>query len=365
MSSLDNLVANCLREPLAAARAHAQRGGSVIGFFGAEIPVELIIAAGAFPLRLPSAVQSNTDAADSYLESSFMPEVRSIAEQYLQGAFDFVDSIILPRSNDSAQRLYYYLSELRTRRLHTAPIPLIYDSAKIPRDSSKLHSRAATRRLAAEIGSLADALPGAVERRNRRRRLFLSAAKLRRGGEAPGGAQLDRIFRAADFCDADAFDTAVDEWLPTAGRAKPEARIVLTGSAPPDERLHRAVEQAGGNIVAESDAHASSAVSQPAIPADGSFDAIADHYHALANSTRAFVDRSAAIRALAAEAAADGVIIWLIEEEDALIWDLPAVVSSLQARGVATLRLVRRRWDAGDGALEEIKSFTSALGGAT
>jgi benzoyl-CoA reductase/2-hydroxyglutaryl-CoA dehydratase subunit BcrC/BadD/HgdB len=364
MSALDNLVANGLREPLAAAQVHAQRGGRAIGFFGSEIPVELIIAAGAFPLRLPSAVQSNTDAADSYLESSFMPEVRSIAEQYLQGAFDFLDSIILPRSNDSAQRLYYYLSELHTQRLRRAPIPLIYDSAKIPRDSSKLHSRAATRRLAAELGTVADALPGAVEGRNRRRRLFFSAAKLRRGGGAPSGAQLDRIFRASDLCDADAFDTALSEWLPTAERFLPKARIVLAGSAPPDERLHRAVEQAGGNIVAESDAHASSAVSQPAIPADGSCDAIADHYYALANSTRAFVDRAAAIQNLAADAAADGVIIWLVEEEDALIWDLPAVMSALQARGVAALRLVRRRWDAGDGALEEIKSFTRALGGA-
>ena len=364
MSSLDTLVENCLREPLAAARAHAQRGGHVIGFFGSEIPVELIIAAGAFPLRLPSALQSDTGAADAYLESSFMPEVRSIAEQYLQGAFDFVDSIILPRSNDSAQRLYYYLSELHTRQLHTAPIPLIYDSAKILRDSSKFHTRAATRRLAAEIGTLAKELPGAVERRNRRRRLFFSAANMRRGAEAPGGAQLDRIFRAADLCDADTFDAALNEWLPTAECSSPKVRIVLTGSAPPDERLHRAVEQAGGNIVAESDAHASSAVSQPRIPADGSFDAIADHYYALANSTRAFVDRAAEIQTLAAEAAADGVIIWLIEEEDALIWDLPAVLSALQARGVATLRLVRRRWDAGDGALEEIKTFTRALGGA-
>jgi benzoyl-CoA reductase/2-hydroxyglutaryl-CoA dehydratase subunit BcrC/BadD/HgdB len=365
MSALDNLVANSLRDPLAAARAHAQRGGRVIGYFGSEIPVELIIAADAFPLRLPSAVQTQTTAADLYLESSFMPEVRSIAEQYLQGAFDFLDSIVLPRSNDSAQRLYYYLSELHTRRSSAAPLPLIYDSAKIPRDSSKIHSRAATRRLAAEIGTVAEALPAAVERRNRRRRLFSSAAKMRRGREAPGGAQWDRICRAADTCDGEAFDTALNEWLPSAGRAASRTRILLAGSAPPDERLHRAVEQAGGNIVAESDAHASSAVSQPAIAADGSFDAIADHYYALANSTRAFVDRASAIQTLAAEAAADGVIIWLIEEEDALIWDLPAVMSALQTRRVATLRLARRRWDLGDGALEEIKSFTHALEGAT
>jgi hypothetical protein len=61
--------------------------------------------------------------------------------------------------------------------------------------------------------------------------------------------------------------------------------------------------------------------------------------------------------------AADGVIIWLIEEEDALIWDLPVEMAALQARGTATLRLVRRCWDLRDGALEQVKSFAGGLEG--
>ena len=138
-------------------------------------------------MRLPSAVQSNTDAADQFLESSFMPEVRPIAEQYLQGAFDFMDSIILPRSNDSAQRLYYYLNELRTRQSHSAPIPLIYDLAKIPAESSKRTADCATRRLAAEMGVPAEALPGAIERRNRRRDLFLSRRAACAAARGPRG----------------------------------------------------------------------------------------------------------------------------------------------------------------------------------
>ena len=80
-------------------------------------------------------------------------------------------------------------------------------------------------------------------------------------------------------------------------------------------------------------------------PAEGSLDAIADHYHGLQVSTRAFIDRAAVIKNLAEESRRTGVIIWLIEEEDALIWDLPAEMSALQASGIAVLRLVRRRWD--------------------
>jgi benzoyl-CoA reductase/2-hydroxyglutaryl-CoA dehydratase subunit BcrC/BadD/HgdB len=382
MSTLDALVSNALRDPLAAARAHAQAGGRVIGYFGAEIPVELILASGAFALRLPSAVTPACAAADLYLESSFMPESRSIAEQYLQGAFDFLQGIVLPRSNDSAQRLYYYLCELRGRGLSTGPTPTMYDLAKIPRESSKAHSRAATRRLAAELKSDMAALPAAITTRNRRRDLFTATAQLR-AALAMRGSEADRICRAADFCAADDFDAAFSERLASTADSQAVSgvqgepglhgesglhgvpRLVLAGSAPPDERLHRAVEDGGGNVIAEADAHAARAVAGPPIDPAASIDGVADHYYSLQDSTRAFSDRVAAIIAPVQQTNADGVIIWLVEEDDALIWDLPAQMSALAARPVAALALQRRRWDCGDGALAEIQAFVARLGGAT
>ena len=114
MSALERLVEDAVREPLAAARAHVLGGGRAVGYVGGEIPVELIMAAGAFPLRLPGTVSAGTALADRYLEPSFAPEVRAIAQGYLEGGFDFLQAIVLPRANDgSPQRLYYYLCELR------------------------------------------------------------------------------------------------------------------------------------------------------------------------------------------------------------------------------------------------------------
>ena len=365
MNAFEQQVAEVLHDPLARARAHAQRGQKVIGFVGAEIPVELIIASGAYPVRLASTADAKTGIADLYLESTFMPDVRSIAQQYLQGALNFMDSIILPRSNDSAQRLYYYLSDLRTQQFQDAPAPLIFDLAKIPRDSSKVHSRLATRRLAGEIGVVSSALPGAIRDRNRRRELFHRAMQMRRLDAGIRGSLMDRAFRSADLCDAAKFDADFGAWLAQAALPEGGPRLLLAGSSPPDERLHGAVEAGGGNVVSEGDAHASRSVSLPLIPVEGSLDAIADHYHALQVSTRAFVDRASTIRKLAESVAADGVIIWLIEEEDALIWDLPAEISTLQESGIAMLRLVRRRWDLSDSALDEVKSFTLGLEGRT
>ncbi len=360
MSTLEFMVQQALLDPLSAARTHALGGGRVIGYFGAEIPVELIIACGAFPLRLPSFTQASP-AADHYLESSFTPDVRSVAEQFLRGDFDFMDTIILPRSNDSAQRLYYYLCEIKTRRLVGGPRVLIYDLAKIVRATSVAHSGWATRRLAEEIGSDAAAIPAAIAQRNRRRELFAAAGAWRTRERAPRGSVVERMARAADFCSAAPFDAALAEWIRQGESHDEGPRLLLTGSAPPDDRLHQAAEAAGGNIVAEMGDHAFCGVPLPPIAADGAIGAIAHHYQSQSGGARAFVDRALFTRNLAQTLAVQGVIIWLTEQEDALIWDLPAQLSALKAAGIAALPMARRSWDGNDGALREIAAFTRGL----
>ena len=142
-------------------------------------------------------------------------------------------TIIFPRSNDSAQRLYYYLSDLRTQQFQDAPAPLIFDLAKIPRDSSKVHSRLATQRLAGEIGVMSSALPGAIRDRNRRRELFHRAMQIRRLDAGIRGSLMDRAFRSADLCDAAKFDADFGAWLAQAALPEGGPRLLLTGSSPP------------------------------------------------------------------------------------------------------------------------------------
>jgi hypothetical protein len=172
---------------------------------------------------------------------------------------------------------------------------------------------------------------------------------------------MDRIFRAADFCGAEVFDAGFGAWLESAGAAKGQPRVLLAGTAPPDDRLHVAVETGGGNVVAEFGDHASRNAALPLIAAQGSFAAIADHYQSLELGPRTFVNRAAAIGQLVKSANITGVVNWLLEQEDALIWDLPGEAAALAAAGIASLTLSRRRWDASDGALEEIAQFTRGL----
>ena len=64
-----------------------------------------------------------------------------------------------------------------------------------------------------------------------------------------------------------------------------------------------------------------------------------------------FADRAATLLETVRGNRADGVVLWLLEEEEALIWDLPAQARDARRRaGMPVLALSRCRWDASDDA---------------
>lgn len=360
---LESLVSDVLADPLAPARAAATQGTRVVGYAGADVPVELILAAGALPVGLGAAPETAGTAAAEYLESSFSPAIRSVAELWLGGGLDFLDALLLPRSDDSAQRLYYYLCELERRgRAGSGPAPVLYDLAKIPRAASRLHNRRQTARLASALGAKPDGLGAAVAQCNRRRRLLDRLNDVRRSAAPPSGVLVARTLRALDADHGGRVDAALARWLENPVPGPAAARILLAGSPPPDHRLHAAVESAGGCVVAEQGEHA---VTRMGLEIDSSSDdpmaAIADHYHALDVGARAFVDRKRRLVDDIRAFAVDAGILWLVEEDEAAVWDLPAAQAAFREAGVPVLTLSRRRWDASDGALNDIGRFVEGV----
>jgi hypothetical protein len=132
------------------------------------------------------------------------------------------------------------------------------------------------------------------------------------------------------------FDTAFAAWLERPRAVHTGPRLILAGSVPPDERLHGAVEGA-------------------------TIRSLSDHYHALPCGSRGFEDRSDRLLERAAACRAHGVILWLIEEDEALVWDVPVMQQRLSAAGIPILTLARRRWDLRDDALDLIREFTARL----
>jgi hypothetical protein len=360
--TFDMQIHRLLLEPMRFAREAARAGRRVIGYAGGDIPVEIILAAGALPVRLSGRADKPTPLADEIIERAFHPETRSIAEQWIGGELDFLDAILLPRSDDSAQRLYYYVSELQRRTARRGPKPLICESAGINRRSSELHTIAATLRLAHELGARESELSNAAAEVEEAARLVNRIAELR-SAEAPlSGSVALNMARALQYCWNREFRAQLQGPLDATRAAGPVRRVMLVGNAPADSRIHDAIEAHGGSVVSElTDAkwfpHELSEAS-----AARSFEEVGSRLHArttlpqfLARFPEAVVTRARAVRA-------DAVVIWMIDEDNALGWQLPDQLRALERAAIPTLALTREKWNADADTLARIGGFVTSVG---
>ena len=232
-------------------------------------------------------------------------------------------------------------------------------SPKSGGDSSATHSVQATRRLAQELGSDTAALTTAIQQRNHRRKLLQNLRNLRLSAGI-GGQWAERIGRLADTYEAAEFDQALQQWMQMPLGDGQGPRLLLAGSAPPDDRLHEAVETGGGRVVDEFGDHAIDRLGDD-IAIEDPLSAIAAHYAELPTGSRSFRNWPESLRERAHSSQVHGVILWAIEEDVSLVWSVPGTRDTLAAAGIPLLELTRRRWDAKDDTAALIRSFTAQL----
>jgi len=341
-ASANAAIEAILADPLAAARAQA--GG--VGFVGLDYPQAVAFALPVPALHLPWRADRPTPFADRWLESSFPGWARSIVEDWSTGAFDTLATVVFSRGDDASQRLYYYVRELQRRGRLRGPAAEILDVARIPRETSRRHTRAALAALVERLGLDAAALRQGIARANALRAAFETLS----GRRAGHGVEVHRIARASLFADVTALATL------TGQAAEPRRRVLLVGSAPPDERLHEAVARAGGDVVGETHGYGLNRLGDALEAGADPVGAIAANLHAGAGP-RSFADPAASLATVLEATRPDAVVLWLTREEEALAWQVPAVRRVVTERGLPWLALTARHWDAGDGALAEIQTF--------
>jgi hypothetical protein len=350
MSVASDPVTAVLGAPLAGLRD----GG--IGFVGADVPIDLLLASGRAFGHLPWNASDATPFADQWLESGFPGWSRSILQQWHDRAFDGLHAVVFSRTDDASQRLYYYVRELQQRGLLKGPRALILDLALVPRPASFDHSAAAVATLSQQLGVDDAALRGGVERADVLR-LKLQHLQQRRGED---GVFFERLARAMLWSDPTQWIDSVSLPVPATSGAR---RVLLAGSVPPDERLHRAVQSAGASVVAETHVHAIGRLGLPLASAESTpARHVARQLIAHATGPRAFVDRAAWIVQQARGARAEAVILWLTREDEGLAWHVPALRSALQAADLPALVLPAAGWRAGDGVPERIGDFCREVG---
>jgi 2-hydroxyglutaryl-CoA dehydratase, D-component len=332
----------------------ARLGEAAVGFVGADVPIDVLLASGRPFGHLPWKTTGATPRADRWLESSFPFWVRSILEQWHDGVFDSLETVVFSRADDASQRLFYYVRELQRRGMLRGPATHMFDIAFVPRESSVAHTAAAIADLARVLGIEPRRLAEGIERANSLRATLARFAQQR----ASHGAVYERLARAALWSDP---TTWIDEiGVPSAGPCG--ARVLLAGSVPPDERLHAAVESAGASVIAEAHVHGLGRLG-PAVAAQAGTPERALAWQLMQASVgpRAFVDRARWIVGRVGATRADAVVIWLTREDEALAWHVPAQRRALAEAGVPTLVLPAARWSADDGAPERIADFCRGI----
>jgi len=346
-----------LNDPLRIARDAAASGQTVIGYVSRDIPVELILAAKAFPVRLWALTEADTSAADCYLESGFTPESRSICEQWLRGDLDFIKSVIFPRSQDAAQRLYYYLSELQRCGRAKGPAPSMFDVSTIARSTSFDHTLSAVKQLASTLKVDTVALAGSSARYKKRIELLDQLSATRLASPSLRGSDAFSIQCAADLDWRESYDAQLAQYIESAPRFTSRKRVLLAGNMPPDTRLHLAIEQAGGNVVSEYIEHRHPQVMPGAdILAD-----IARRHHRGSTISQQMLSSSTLLVDATREVNAHGVVLWAIEEDETLPWEISRQAAALRASSIPVLVLSRQSWHLKEEVLAQVSAFTDSL----
>jgi hypothetical protein len=90
------------------ARRWRGAGRPVVGYVGADVPVELVTAAGALPVRLAGNPARDRSLADRYLD----PASRSILAGLLAGEQE-LDLLLVSNDCEGSLRLFYAIREMR------------------------------------------------------------------------------------------------------------------------------------------------------------------------------------------------------------------------------------------------------------
>lgn len=345
------------RDPQTVSRAAAQRGERTVGYVGNDIPVALILAANALPVRLRAAAETGSTDVDRFVEASFSPPLRAIAAQWLDGGLDHLDAVIFARGDDSGQRLYYYFCELQRRGLCAGPRPLLYDAASLARPSSLEHTLDSTRRLAAQLGTAAHRLDSALQRVASREDLA-HAVRAHRLLPAPLRGSAAWYFDAVAGCDwRESFDVAARRWLDHASLLPMPRRVMLAGDPPPDDQLHLAVEASGASIVLELTESTRAGQRTQRDPVG----AIADEFHRREPPVLSMRRQPRWLAECARENRIDAALLWLGEEDEALPWEISRQLRALRDAGIPSLLLARQPAHVSAASLTQVMHFLRDL----
>ncbi|MFH1136514.1 MAG: 2-hydroxyacyl-CoA dehydratase family protein [Pseudomonadota bacterium] len=322
-----------LADPGAYARELKQQGRTIIGYFCSYTPEEIILAAGAHPLRL-FGTKGDISLADAHLQAYSCSLVRGALEEALAGRLEFLDGTVFPHTCDSIQRLSD-IWRLNTKFKFFADVVL---PVKLNTPAAREYMADVLEKFRRELGRglgrviSDDDLTRAMATYNRIRDALKTIYDLR--CQDPGlikGADLAAIVKASMIMDRNYLVERLPQIIEDiregklAWNANGKKRLVLVGGICDQPDIYQMIEETGGAVVAD-DLCTGSRWIHGTLAGPDPIKALAERYtHRPICPAKHASDtfRGDNLVALAKESRADGVIFLLLKFCDPHSFDYP------------------------------------------
>ena len=346
------------RDRTAAARAWKAAGGKVVGYLCDNVPEELIIAAGFFPLRVSGAPGHDLTLVRTYVDWLYPPDVAarpvfvdSIIARLLDGSYDVLDCLIVTHNRNAIQAIYRQLRDAKRERSEIK-IPELYylDKAWNPYFVAEAYNRDCILKLRDRLESWAGRTIGesdlraAIEACNRNRALLSEVMALR----APDPPRLSGVDALA-IVSSSMFVSKADHnvWLErllAKARDMPArcgARIFVGGSPFDHSQLYELIESFGATVVAEDHCWGARVCDRPVSTSSDPLHALAERFHCRPACSILFpIERTiqaSVERALRTKA--DAAIFYVMEGDWSQNWETPDEVERLRSHSMPVLHL--------------------------
>lgn len=227
---------------------------STVGYVGADVPVELITAAGLRPLRLTGKPGEDSTLGDRYLGRGVDPVARSILTRILTEDYGPLEAIVVSRDCEASLRLFYALRELHRVEpaLGLPPVRLV-DVLHLPHHTTTRYVHAKIAQLREWLGRWRpigdDDLAAAVTAHDTLRRSLGRLADLRRANRLSGTRFLEVVAATTALPVTEAI--ALVDGVSADPRETEGVRLFLTGSSHDCPDVYEALERNGFLIVGE------------------------------------------------------------------------------------------------------------------
>ena len=339
------------------ARELKKQGAKIMGYLCALTPVEIIAAAGFLPFRIKGDVNEPISKADTEMETIVCPLVRSCFDVSLKGRYEFLDGVVISHACDSICRTYdVWKYTLNLPYSHLINMPHGTDKPSLDFYKAELNTfrRSLARSAGREISD--QDLTRTIGLYNRNRAKVRELYELRKSSPPSiSGTELAKCLVASVSIPVAEATELIGSVIGEAKRREralvaKSARLMVVGAQVDNIDFINLVEDSGAWVVADDlcpgAREFSSDVPVTADPVDG----IAERYLMEIRCARTFRERTGSyqeyleqrfghIHRSIRDFKADGVVLYIYKYCDPFGFEVPAMKSYIESKGVPVLYL--------------------------